>query len=365
MYTSGRFTSLRIDKGRTRFIPQIKQRSCSKLRAILETGITSSQTSENDFQEPEVANANVINSPIVQDDVERFLGLEENIISHFSREIHSIAIPSSTSTKENVAGSLIFATEGNNTASRRAIHFKKRSLDTVRGLSKADEPNNIDNQTETSTDHLNIPLFMFCKNTKLGKPKKNFINPKKRKFPKLNDTVIMKDVKPVVEDNSENLKLQTIDKESDFAPQMRVINGKLALDNSSLFVDRARINNSQDKTPIDVVEESAADRFVNSSTYLVKIKSQRWSPEETEVFYQGLAKWGTDFSLIASMLPNRAQKQIKYKFKKEERINSMRITEALIRRNPGTTKALSKKESTINHHKASIVTASSTLYSKQ
>ncbi|ORY00483.1 hypothetical protein K493DRAFT_210939 [Basidiobolus meristosporus CBS 931.73] len=125
---------------------------------------------------------------------------------------------------------------------------------------------------------------------------------------------------------------------------MRVVNGKLILDDTSLFVDHANINNGGNTEPMDVVEESTADRYVNSGTYLRRIKSQRWTPKETEVFYQGLAKWGTDFSLIASMLPNRTQKHIKYKFKKEEQINPKRITEALVRRNPGTSAVTGEAE---------------------
>ncbi|ORX88058.1 hypothetical protein K493DRAFT_290847 [Basidiobolus meristosporus CBS 931.73] len=180
---------------------------------------------------------------------------------------------------------------------------------------------------------------MFCKDTKRGKPTKAFLEREKAKLEKRKkepiEAVPADSMKTSVDDGKASVSTQSVAKESNFAPQMRVVNGKLILDDTSLFVDHANINNKATE-PMDVVEECAADRYVNSGTYLRRIKSQRWTPKETEVFYQGLAKWGTDFSLISSMLPNRTQKHIKYKFKKEEQVNPKRITEALVRRNPGT-----------------------------
>ena len=42
-----------------------------------------------------------------------------------------------------------------------------------------------------------------------------------------------------------------------------------------------------------------------------KQRSEKWSEEETKKFYQALRIFGTDFSMIEKLLPNRSRKQIK------------------------------------------------------
>lgn len=45
--------------------------------------------------------------------------------------------------------------------------------------------------------------------------------------------------------------------------------------------------------------------------------------------WQALSQWGTDFALIANMFPTRNRRQIKLKFKQEERRNPARVNQAL------------------------------------
>ncbi len=65
-----------------------------------------------------------------------------------------------------------------------------------------------------------------------------------------------------------------------------------------------------------------------------KEKSEKWSTKETEKFYHALQIFGTDFSVIAKLLPGRTRKQIKNKFNKEERENPEKID--LILKQAGT-----------------------------
>ncbi|ORX95426.1 hypothetical protein K493DRAFT_315003 [Basidiobolus meristosporus CBS 931.73] len=214
-------------------------------------------------------------------------------------------------------------------------HKRRRKSKTLADIKELE-----DYDREEQPDYSQVPLYVFCKDTKRGKPTKAFIEKEKAKVERRKRT--QQATPPATpesthgRDGSEPLRespgpqLQ----ESPYAPQMRVVDGKLVLDDTSLFVEHRQLSNSQGQN-LDVVEESAADRYVNSGTYLKRIKSQRWTPQETEMFYQGLAKWGTDFSLVASMIPGRTQKHVKYKFKREELHNLQRINEALLRRNPG------------------------------
>lgn len=117
------------------------------------------------------------------------------------------------------------------------------------------------------------------------------------------------------------------------APQVRIVNGQIVLDVNSLQVDRtARDNDTLEQ--VEYVEENPLERTVNSRTYSKHIISARWDAPSTELFYQGLSQWGTDFEMISSMFPSRTRRQIKNKFTIEERRNPVLVTQALIRKQP-------------------------------
>ena len=103
------------------------------------------------------------------------------------------------------------------------------------------------------------------------------------------------------------------------------------------------------------MEESAQDRFVNSRSFSKKPgKAKKWSLDETERFYdvrtpldetlhalvlsefmccrQALSQFGTDFELISALFPGRNRREIKLKWTKEDKINSKKITAALMQR---------------------------------
>lgn len=114
-----------------------------------------------------------------------------------------------------------------------------------------------------------------------------------------------------------------------YAPQLRLVNGNLVLDEDSLVIDRTAEAASHNDGPITTVIESAATRYVNSASYSKKERSERWNDDETKLFFNGLSIWGTDFELIARMIPGRSRRQVKNKFNREERRDPSKITEAL------------------------------------
>lgn len=70
------------------------------------------------------------------------------------------------------------------------------------------------------------------------------------------------------------------------APQVRVVDGRIELDMDSLTVDHDIVDAVEDQGPMEYVEESALTKFVNSSSYSTKLKSEKWSEEDTERFYE-------------------------------------------------------------------------------
>ncbi|WBW74846.1 transcription factor TFIIIB complex subunit Bdp1 [Schizosaccharomyces osmophilus] len=126
------------------------------------------------------------------------------------------------------------------------------------------------------------------------------------------------------------------------APRTRVVDGHIVLDEASLEVDR----HERDYVPEEdreFVEENALSRRVTSATWGNRQKSEKWKADETEKFYKTLSQWGTDFALISNMFPTRNRRQIKLKFKQEEKRNPARINEALRTKKPVDMEEYSKE----------------------
>lgn len=73
-------------------------------------------------------------------------------------------------------------------------------------------------------------------------------------------------------------------------------------------------------------------RKLNYHSYMSKSQSTRWSKLETDLFYQGVRQFGTDFAMIKQLFPNRTRHQVKLKFKNEERKKPLQIADALLHR---------------------------------
>ncbi|ESW29051.1 hypothetical protein PHAVU_002G039700 [Phaseolus vulgaris] len=55
----------------------------------------------------------------------------------------------------------------------------------------------------------------------------------------------------------------------------------------------------------------------------------KWSKQDTEVFYEAIRELGTDFSMIQQLFPDKTRRQIKLKYKKEEREHYLRLRDAI------------------------------------
>ncbi|KAL8276375.1 hypothetical protein RQP46_011220 [Phenoliferia psychrophenolica] len=130
--------------------------------------------------------------------------------------------------------------------------------------------------------------------------------------------------------------------ETEYAPQMRIVDGELVIDDSSLEVDRSARAEATFTGQREVIEESANDRLVNSGTWGKQVRTEKWTSDETELFYDLLHQFGTDFEMIAAMFPHRSRRQIKAKWTKEDKQNPKLITAALMRKKPIDQAAYSK-----------------------
>ncbi|KAF3435736.1 hypothetical protein FNV43_RR22828 [Rhamnella rubrinervis] len=72
--------------------------------------------------------------------------------------------------------------------------------------------------------------------------------------------------------------------------------------------------------------------YVNYQSFMNKTPYTRWSEQDTELFYEAVRQFGTDFSLIQQLFPGRTRHQIKLKYNKEWRQHPLRLSEALTKR---------------------------------
>lgn len=113
------------------------------------------------------------------------------------------------------------------------------------------------------------------------------------------------------------------------APQVQVINGQIVINEESLVVSHRELNVDDTQTYRRVEETSSK---LNYHTYMNRAPVERWSKSETERFYKAMQQFGTDFGMIQHLFPGRTRRQVKAKFKMEERKHPLQLADALIHR---------------------------------
>ncbi|KAL6346706.1 hypothetical protein AAG906_002822 [Vitis piasezkii] len=76
------------------------------------------------------------------------------------------------------------------------------------------------------------------------------------------------------------------------------------------------------------VRIQSSSHYINYQSYMDKTPTSRWSKSDTELFYEAVQQFGTDFSMIMQLFPGRTRNQVKLKYKMEERKHPLRLFEA-------------------------------------
>lgn len=172
-----------------------------------------------------------------------------------------------------------------------------------------------------------MKMSELCKDLRTGKKSKREIELRKmdqeeEERKKQGGGTPMKEPEPEPQEQEVNWKPQS-------GPKMRVVNGEIVLDNTSLQVDR-HADAAREAGELEDVEESSFTRKINQATYGKRSKTETWDETMTELFYRGLRMFGTDFMVISKMFPGRSRRQIKLKFNNEERRDPQRIKDTLL-----------------------------------
>lgn len=112
-------------------------------------------------------------------------------------------------------------------------------------------------------------------------------------------------------------------------PQVKVgPNGEIILDEQSLVIEQTGMKKGREQIANSKIIDGD-DQNRAYGIYKRPKRAKEWSALETLRFYRSLNTLGTDFSMMVSLFPGRTRRDLKVKFKKEERLNQHLIDKAL------------------------------------
>ncbi|KAH0815757.1 hypothetical protein GEV33_007033 [Tenebrio molitor] len=113
------------------------------------------------------------------------------------------------------------------------------------------------------------------------------------------------------------------------APQIKIgPQGELVVDEQSLVIENKAVKKNREELEKSKVVNGDFD--TGYGVYKRAKRSKDWSKHETLKFYKALNTIGTDFTLMCELFPRRSRRELKMKFKKEERVNKALVDKAIM-----------------------------------
>lgn len=106
-------------------------------------------------------------------------------------------------------------------------------------------------------------------------------------------------------------------------PGVEFVNGQMVI--KALEIGGINSDDEDDREQID--EDTGLTSTYASFTN--RVRTNRWGIEETRRFYKALQQCGTDFTMMKTLFPGRTQKQLKFKFLKENKERYELVSKAL------------------------------------
>ncbi|KAJ2655438.1 hypothetical protein GGH99_007197, partial [Coemansia sp. RSA 1285] len=154
-----------------------------------------------------------------------------------------------------------------------------------------------------------LPIAYFCRDNRHGRPTQEFIERENNTIRKMYEPLTKgkttdngdEDPQTAAKEKVPDKPQNDASKNDDARPsqpaassanrmaaQVRIVDGKVVVDSESLVVSRSDMAGAE-RVPLELVDESARPRFINSLTYVQKRASRkRWTASETDAFYEAL-----------------------------------------------------------------------------
>lgn len=127
--------------------------------------------------------------------------------------------------------------------------------------------------------------------------------------------------------------------QTEMGPRFREVDGRIEMIHDSGTINREaaadlEIAEYQIIEDRDITSRITSRSFMKNNKrfpneFLLPGQGKRWNKEDTDLFYQGLRSFGTDFQMISQMFPGSTRRSIKTKFTREERDDPDRVRAAL------------------------------------
>ncbi|KAL4524575.1 hypothetical protein Ndes2526A_g06695 [Nannochloris sp. 'desiccata'] len=99
---------------------------------------------------------------------------------------------------------------------------------------------------------------------------------------------------PLASQQPQQQQQQQLPRNANLAPQVQVVDGRIVVNRQSLTVE------AQEREQYTRIVTEDMNRL-NSMSYTNRISNERWTTEDTELFYKALSQFGTDFTLISHL----------------------------------------------------------------
>lgn len=135
----------------------------------------------------------------------------------------------------------------------------------------------------------------------------------------------------IAKETSENVEnFDESDEENTIpAPQIKIgANGEIIVDEQSLVIENKETKRNREA--LQATEIVDGDTNTSYGYYRRMKRPKEWTKSETLRFYKALNALGTDFSVMCELFPSRNRRQLKMKFKREERTNKNLIDKAIM-----------------------------------
>ncbi|XP_050312350.1 transcription factor TFIIIB component B'' homolog isoform X2 [Anthonomus grandis grandis] len=111
-------------------------------------------------------------------------------------------------------------------------------------------------------------------------------------------------------------------------PQIKIgPSGEIILDEQSLVVENKKLAKQKEQMAKSNVVDGDFD--TGYGVFKKVKRSTPWSEKETLKFYKALNCIGTDFTAMTQLFPKRTRRDLKMKFKKEEKLNRLLVNKAV------------------------------------
>ncbi|KAJ8943991.1 hypothetical protein NQ314_009574 [Rhamnusium bicolor] len=143
-------------------------------------------------------------------------------------------------------------------------------------------------------------------------------------------TQIDQESEKIDDPQEENEDMGKSDEENEMpVPQIKIgPSGEIILDEKSLVIESKEVKKQREE--LQKTQLVNGDFDTGYGIYKRQKRSKDWTHSETLRFYKALNTIGTDFCLMCELFPRRTRRELKMKFKKEERINQTLIDKAVM-----------------------------------